>query len=61
MDAVEDIGEVSLRVEAVQLGRFDDNHGTRKCFRPSISAREEPVFSFYSNRAQGPLGWKIFS
>ena len=44
MDAVEDIGEVSLRVEADQLGRFYDNHGTRKCFRPSISAREEPFF-----------------
>jgi hypothetical protein len=38
VDAVEDASEVGLRIEAGQLGGFDDGHGTREGFRTSIAA-----------------------
>jgi hypothetical protein len=32
MDAVEEVGEIGLWIEAVKLCGFDDRHGTRKSF-----------------------------
>lgn len=56
VDAVEDVGEIGQRVETIQLGRFNDRHRAREGFRAGICAREEPVFTSYSNRAQGTFG-----
>ncbi len=53
MDAVEDVSEIGLWVEAVQLSRFNDRHGACECFRTCISSGEEPVLSADSDRAQG--------
>ena len=33
MDAVQDVGEIGLRIEAVELGGFDDGHSTGQGFR----------------------------
>ena len=56
MDAIEDVGEVGLRVEAVQLCRLDDRHGAGERLGAGVGAREEPVFSSDADRAQGALG-----
>lgn len=56
VDAVKDVGEVGLRIEAIQFGRFDDGHRARQCFCTGIRAGKKPVFSPNANRAQGPFG-----
>ena len=40
MNAVEDVSKIGLRIEAVQLGRYDDRHGPREGFRASVGARK---------------------
>ena len=56
VDAVEDVSEIGLRVETVQLGGFNDGHGTCEGFRTGIGPCKEPIFPSDSNRAQGALG-----
>ena len=48
VDAVEDVSKIGQRVKTVQLGRFNDRHRAREGFRAGICAREEPVFTSYS-------------
>lgn len=43
--AVENVGKVSLWIDGVQLGGFDDRHRTCQGFRPGVSTRKEPVFA----------------
>ena len=40
VDAVENISKIGLRIEAVQLGGFDDRHGPREGFRARVCARK---------------------
>ena len=56
VDAAQDVGQIGLRVEAVNLGGFNRRHGAGQCFGAGIGPREEPIFSSESNRAQGSLG-----
>ncbi len=55
VDAIEDVGEVGLRVEAVHLGRLGDGHGARG-FATSVGACKEPVLPPDANGLQGTLG-----
>lgn len=36
MDAVEDVSEIGLRIEAVEFGGLDDGHGAGQGFRTGI-------------------------
>lgn len=56
VDAVEHVGQIGLRIDAVHLGRLDNSHGTCQCLRTRVGASEEPIFSSNSNWTQGPLG-----
>ncbi len=56
VDAVENVSQIGQRVETVQLGRFNDSHRTCEGFRAGVGTREEPVFTSYSDRAQGTFG-----
>lgn len=49
VNAVEHVGQIGLRIDAVHLGRLDDRHGTRQGLRAGVSASEEPIFSSDSN------------
>jgi hypothetical protein len=51
--AVENVGKVSLWIDGVQLGGFDDRHRTCQGFRPGVSTRKEPVFAPNPDRAHG--------
>ncbi len=42
MDAVEDVSEIGLRVQAVQLGGFNDRHGACECFRTGVRPSKQP-------------------
>ncbi|AEG07173.1 hypothetical protein ACVMB3_005227 [Sinorhizobium meliloti] len=44
-NAVEHVGQIGLRIDAVHLGRLDYRHGTCQCLRAGVSASEEPIFS----------------
>lgn len=55
VDAVEHIGQISLGIQPIHLGRLDDRHGTRQGFRSCVGSCEEPIASSDSNRAQGSL------
>lgn len=57
--AFENVSEVGLRIEAVQLGGFDNGHCAGVSFRAGISPLEEPIFPSNSNRAPGALGWVV--
>ena len=57
VDAIENVCKIGLRVEAVQLRRFDDGHGVRQCFRARVGSGEQPIFPAGPDRAQGALGW----
>ena len=54
--AVEHVGEIGLRIEAVQLGGLDDGHGAGERFAAGVGTREEPVLPADADRAQGALG-----
>ena len=56
MDAVENVGQIGLRIEAVDLCGLDDRHGAGQGFGPGISTGEEPVFPADANWAQCQLG-----
>ena len=56
VDAGQDVGEVSLRIEAVELGAFDQGHGLGEGLSTCIIAREEPVFATNPDRSHGTLG-----
>ena len=56
VNAVEHVGQIGLRVDAVHLGGLDDHHGASQRLRTGLGAREEPVLAADSNRAQGALG-----
>ena len=56
MDAVENVGQIGLRIEAVDLCGLDDRHGASQGFGPGISTGEEPIFPADANWAQCPLG-----
>ncbi len=56
MDAVEHVGEIGLRIEAVQLCRLDDRHGAGQRFAAGVGTREEPVLPANADRAQGAFG-----
>ena len=43
VDAVEKVCEVGLWVEAVELGGFDQGHGTCLGFRAGIAPCKEPI------------------
>ena len=45
MDGVEDVSEIGLWVEAVQLGGFDDRHGTCECFCTGVGPSKQPILS----------------
>lgn len=49
VNAVEHVGQIGLRIDAVHLGRLDYRHGTCQCLRAGVSASEEPIFSSDSN------------
>jgi len=53
VDAVEDIGEVGLRIEAIHFCGFDDGHGAGERFSACIGASEQPVASADADRPQG--------
>ena len=59
MDTVEDVGEVSLRVEAVHLRGFDDRHGAGQGFTAGIGPGEEPVAAADPDRAHSTLRWIV--
>jgi len=59
MDAVEDVSEIGLWVEAVQLGGFNDRHGAGECFRTGVGPGEEPVLSADADRSQGAFRWIV--
>src|SRR5215207_7297932 len=57
--AAENLGEPSLRVDAVQLRSFDQRvHGGR-AFAPAIGAGEGPVVATDRDSAQRPFGGVI--
>ena len=55
VDAIEDIGEVGLRIEPVHLGGFDQRHGAGRCFPTSVTSDEEPVFPTGADGAHCPF------
>jgi hypothetical protein len=40
VDAGQDVGEVGLRIEAIQFGRFDDGHRASQRFSAGIGPGE---------------------
>lgn len=56
VDAVKDIGEVGLRIESIQFGRFDDCHRARQCFCTGIRSCKKPVLPPNADWAQRPFG-----
>ena len=56
LDTVEHIGEVGLRIEAIQFGRFDNGHRAGQRFGTGVRPGKEPVLPADANRAQGALG-----
>jgi len=44
VNAVEDVSEIGLWIEAVKLCGFDDRHGTRESSRAGVRPLKEPVF-----------------
>jgi len=56
MNAVEDVGKIGLRIEAVQLGGFNNGHGTGECLSTGVCPCKKPILASNSNRAQGALG-----
>ena len=44
VDAVEDVGEVGLRIKAAHLRALDERHRARQGFAAGIRSGEEPVF-----------------
>jgi hypothetical protein len=55
-DAGEDIGQPSLRIDAIHLGR--DDQAVHRCgaFAPAIRTAEQPRFSSQGDAAQATLG-----
>ena len=56
VDAVENVGEVSLGIDAVELRGLNDCHRAGECLGTGVGPCEEPVLATYSNWAQGALG-----
>lgn len=56
MDALKDVGKIGLRIEAVQLGGFNNGHGAREGLRAGVCPCKKPILASNSNRAQGALG-----
>ncbi len=56
MFAVELVGQVSLRIEAIHLGRLNDRHGPRQGLRSRAGSCEVPIPSSDAYRTQSPLG-----
>lgn len=56
MDAVEEVGKIGLRIEAVQLGGFNDGHGSSECLSTGVCPCKKPILASNSNRAQGAFG-----
>lgn len=60
MNAVEHIGEIGLRVDAVHLRRFNDRHRACQSFRAGVSACEQPIPASNTNGPQGVGAWMRF-
>lgn len=56
VDAVEDIGEVGWRIEAVELGGLNYGHGAGKGFATGVRTGEEEVFAADHDRFDGAFG-----
>ena len=59
MDAVEDVGEIGLRIEAIHLGFFSDRSGAYECFRSGFRPGKQSVFASDADRTQSTFGWII--
>ena len=55
-DAGDDIAEIGFRIEAVELGRFDEGVHRRGAFAAAVGTGEQPVFASQSQRPDGALG-----
>lgn len=55
-DTGEDVGQQSERIDAVELGRFDQGEGDRRGSTAALGTCEEPVLAADGNPAHGPLG-----
>ena len=56
MDALKDVGKIGLRIEAVQLGGFNNGHGARECLGTGVCPCKKPILASNPNWAQGALG-----
>src|SRR5712692_6911138 len=55
-DAGEQVGEIELRIEAVELGAFDQRVHRSGASATGIGAGEQPVFAADRDATQGALG-----
>jgi hypothetical protein len=56
VDAIQNIGQPGLRVDAIHFRCFDQCHGAGERFATSVGPREEPVSPPNANRSQRALG-----
>ncbi len=47
MDAIKDVRQICLRIEAIHFRRLDDGQCTRQRFRSTVSTRKQPVAASY--------------
>lgn len=59
VDAVEDVGQVGLGIQAIQFGRLNQSHGAHQSFCTGIGPCKEPIFPSDSNRTHCSLGGVI--
>ena len=55
-DGCQRVGEPGLRIDAIELGRFDQGKGDGGCFSATLRTHEQIVFSAQGNRSHGSLG-----
>ena len=48
-----DVGKIRLRIEAVQLGGFNNGHGTGECLSTGVCPCKKPILASNADWAQG--------
>ena len=56
MDAIEQVGDIGLRIESIHFGAFDECHGASEGFGAGLGAGEQPVFLAETYGPDGAFG-----